>query len=136
MGSPPLVALSVKPPENPLDTYARIIGLKGMLTQQAGEQQQQQIMGSQLQDIQAGRAMMSDCFHRADTGKAPTPQDVYRFAGKYNASATATSAIANGLLTTQQHVSDIAKNDAATNASNLETRRSSMICTAAELCPS
>ncbi len=122
MGSPPLVALSVKPPENPLDNYARIIGIKGMLTQQAGEQQSQQIMGSQLQDIQAGRAMLNDMSQRAaSTGKAPTPQDVYSLAGKYNASPQAASAIANGLLTTQEHISNIAKNDAATNASNLET---------------
>jgi len=123
MATIPLPALDVKQAPNPLDTYAHIIGIKSMLLQQQGEQQQQEIMGSQLKDIQAGRAILNELASNAtDSGKSPTPQDVYRVAGKYGASATAASAIANGMLATQQHVSDIAKNDAATQASQLDTQ--------------
>jgi len=97
----PLVASQVQQPPSPLETYAHIIGLRGMV-------QQEQLLGSQLQDVQAGRAIMAELASTAtDSGKSPTPQDVYRIAGKYGASATATSAIANGLLMTQQHVSEI-----------------------------
>src|SRR5215472_14391133 len=100
----PLVATQVQQPPSELETYSRIIGLKGAMLQQQNEQQQGQILGSQLQEIQAGRAILNELASTAsDSGKAPTPQDVYRIAGKYGASATAASAIANGLLMTQQH---------------------------------
>ena len=118
----PLAPLAVKEPPSLLETYGRIIGLQNMVQQGQGEKLQQQLLGSQLQDDMAGRAMMNELAQRStSTGKAPTPDDVYALAGKYGASATAANAIANGLLTTRQHMSEIAKNDAATNASNLET---------------
>lgn len=122
--SPPLVALDVKQPESPLDTYSRIIGLQNMVQQGQGQKLQQQLLGSQLQDEQAGRAMLGDLASKAqDSGQSPTPQDIYKLAGKYGASINAANAITNGLLAQQEHVSNIAKNDAATNASNLETQQ-------------
>ena len=120
MASIPLPALSVKPPENPLDNYARIIGIKGMLTQQAGEQQQQQIMGSQLQDDQAGRAMLHE-IASAPSGTQITPEYIQKLGGKYGASLNAVNAVNAGLLAQQEHVSNIAKNNAATAASDTET---------------
>ena len=121
MASIPLPALAIKTEQpNPLEMYQHIIGIKGMLMQQQGEQQQQQLLGSQLKDIDAGRAMLNE-IASAPSGTQITPEYIQKLGGKYGASLNAVNAMQNGMLAVQQHVSDIAKNDAATKASNLET---------------
>jgi hypothetical protein len=120
MASIPLPALAIKEPPSPLETYSKIIGLESMKLQQQGEQQQQQIQGSQLKDIDAGRAMLAE-MASVPSGTQITPEYIQKLGGKYGASLNAVNALQNGMLAVQQHVSEIAKNDAATKASNLET---------------
>lgn len=114
MGTFPSAALSIKPPENPLDQYAKALSVKSMI---GGEQlQQQEIEKNQLaiNDQKSMTAAMQEW-----DGKSY--DDLLPLVKKHGGSANAVIGLKNQVLAQQEKKSTIAKNDAETNSKQLDT---------------
>lgn len=121
MSSPPLAALSIRPPENPLDQYAKALSVKSMI---GGEQlQQQQLEGAKLQNQETQTAIQD----RNALTKSMTEWDGKDFEAlpaivlKNGGTANAVFGVRKQLLDQKQAMSKIAADDATTQSKNLET---------------
>jgi hypothetical protein len=121
MSSIPLPALSIKPPENPLDQYAKALSVKSML--QGQQLKQQQITGAQLENQNTQQAITD----RTAMTKSMTEwdgkdmNDLPAIVLKNGGSANAVFGVRKQLLDQKQTLSKIAADDATTNSKNLET---------------
>lgn len=116
MSSIPLPALSVRPPEQQdlLGQFSKLQALKGM-------QQQQQEQGLQIQQQQqqmADQKAMTTAMHEWD-GK--NLDDLPSLILKHGGSANAVFTTKQQILGQKEKLSQIAKDDATTGATNLET---------------
>jgi len=121
MASIPLPALDIRPPENPLDTYAKALSVKSMLqgqqTQQL-EQQQARLGIQQSQTALADQKAMTSAMTEWD-GK--DPDNLPSLVLKNGGSANAVFNVRKQLLDQKKTLSDIAAADATTNSKNLES---------------
>jgi hypothetical protein len=121
MGSFPSAALSIRPPENPLDQYAKALSVKSMIQgqkteqlQQTGMEQQNEQRATAMKDQQATTAAMQEW-----DGKKY--DDLYPLIIKHGGSSNAVMGLQKAALGMQEQKSTIAKNDSETGAKNLET---------------
>lgn len=128
MGSIPLAALNVRPPEqqqNPLGTLAQLMQLKQQQALMPGQlqQQQQQIQSTAL-DVQQKQQQIADqkaittAYQQWD-GK--NPDDLGPLVTKNGGSGTARIGVQKAYLALKEQYSTIAKNDAETGSKNIET---------------
>jgi hypothetical protein len=119
VGGIPLVATQIQQQPSLVDTYSKLQNI-------LGQRQEQQVRGVQLQQAQQSQADMqaTTAAMRAWDGKDYTqiPSLILKNGGSANAVFAATKNIQD----MKQKASEIAKNDAATNASNLDTAQKTM----------
>jgi hypothetical protein len=133
MGSIPLPALDIKPPQQPdmLGSFQKLMALRNMGQQQQLQQQQlvsgqqeQQLRQQTIQDQQATTAAMK-AVDPTDPKYKENPSQYYgdlqAAALQHGASSQASMAIQQHGLTVQKTVSDIAKQDADTGSTKLKT---------------
>ena len=115
-GSIPLPALDVKPPQQPdvMGDMSRLMAMRGMMNQQAAQQQEMQLRQQQIQDQQATTAAMKNWDGKDYDALS---KSVLQNGGSANAAA----AIQQHGLTIKKTVSDIAKQDAETGSKLTET---------------
>lgn len=121
MASIPLPALDIKPPENPLDQYAKALSVQSMISgqktqqlQQQGLQQENQMREQQIADQKAQTNAMQEW-----DGKSLN--DLVPLVVKHGGSAQAVIGLKSKILEQQEKYSNIAKNDAETGSKNIET---------------
>lgn len=121
MSSIPLLANTIRPSENPLDSYAKALSVKNMIGQ--GELQGQELQGAKLQnqvtqesldDRKAMTASMSEWDGKDIEG---LPALILKNGG----SANAVFAVRKQILDQQQAYSKIAADDATTGSKNLDS---------------
>jgi len=116
MSSIPLPALAIQPPQQPdaMGGLSKLLALRGMITNQQGQEQELQIRAQQVRDLAATTAAMKTWDGRDYGALAKSVLD-------NGGSATAAQAVQQHGLTVQKTVSDIAKQDAETGSKHLET---------------
>src|SRR6478672_4173982 len=117
MGSIPLPALGVRPPEqpaNPMDQYAKAVQLKSLMQAQQMQQQDMQIKQQQIKDQQAHTAAMNQW-----DGK--DPEEIPKLILKNGGSGDAAMSMKKSILGQKVQYSQMAKDDAETGSKNIET---------------
>jgi hypothetical protein len=121
MASIPLPSLSIRPPENPLDQYAKALSVKSMI---GGQQiQQEQLKGAQLEN-QNVQQSIADRNAMTQALKDWDGQDFNALPSlvlKNGGSANAVFGLRKQILDQKQTLSKIASDDATTGSKNLET---------------
>lgn len=149
MASIPLPALDLKPPPAPpdqLDQYGRLMQLQQMRQQNQMEQQEAPLRMQQLQQgVQSGAMQNQVQQQQLNDQQAMTKamqswdgkdvNDLVPLVIKNGASANAVMGLKSKVLAQQQTYSTIAKNDAATGASNLTTMKGKNDLIAGALAP-
>jgi hypothetical protein len=123
MASIPLPALSIRPPENPLDQYAKALSVKSMI--QGQQLQQQQIQGAQLENQNTQQAItdrnaMTKSMSEWD-GK--DMNDLPAIVLKNGGSANAVFGVRKQLLDQKTALSKIALDDSTTQKNNLDAMK-------------
>src|SRR5882762_4187089 len=123
MGSIPLPALDIRPPENPLDQYAKALSVKSML--QGQQLQKQAIDRGDIENQEAAQKLadqkaMTSAMQEWD-GKSY--EDLIPLAKAHGASSNQVLALSQSILDRQEKKSVMAKNDAEKGKNNLETEQ-------------
>lgn len=123
MSSIPLPALDIRPPENPLDQYAKALSVKSMIGQ--GQIQQQELQGEQLRNQLAQRSIddenaMTKSMNDWD-GKDYS--DLPSIVLKNGGSANAVFNLRKQILDQRQAMSKIALDDSTTGKNNLDVAK-------------
>lgn len=121
MASIPLPALDIRPPENPLDQYAKALSVSSMLQGQKTQQLQQTALSQENQQREQAlndQKAMTSAMQEWD-GKSYN--DLVPLVVKHGGSAQAVIGLKGKVLEQQEKFSNIAKNDAETGAKNIET---------------
>lgn len=120
MATTPSAALSIRPPENPLDQYAKALSVKNMMSQgttqqleQTGMEQQNQQRALAINDQKATTAAMQEW-----DGKSY--DDLLPLVVKHGGSSNAVLGLKKTILDQQEKKSKIAADDATTGSKNLD----------------
>jgi hypothetical protein len=118
----PLPALSIRPPENPLDQYAKALSVKSMLGQQAIQSQQQTLNQQDIEKNEIAKKDMQATTAAMQEWDGKSYSDLYPLVLKHGGSSTAIIGLQKQVQSLAEQKSTIAKNDAETGAKNLETQ--------------